>query len=206
MTHPKHHTAACLLAALLISAVGCSGWPTPSQEEAVQTLRQAPQFTSTSITRTLSLYERRCIWPATDETHSAWVTALGTMEQEGVITVTRRPATAKECGLPNGELLTITLTDAGKQASTQWPNRPVNDDLRDPNYLPTWNVPLRQRRLVDVTGIGAPDSATGQVPVDFTWELVGLHDDSVVQNRATGMFEYEKAGWRMKSVTGLGDR
>jgi hypothetical protein len=206
MTHPQRQTTVCLLAALLSSAIACSGWPVPGKEEAAQVLRQSPPFTSTSTTRTLGLYQRRCIWPTYDENHGAWVKALGTVEQDGVIKITRRPAAPSDCGVLNAEIVTITLTEAGQKAMAQWPNRPVNDDLKDANNLPAWNFPLRQRRFVDVTGIGAADPKTGLVPVEFTWELVTLHGGSVVQNRGTAMFQYEKTGWRIDTVKGIEDR
>ena len=206
MTHRQRQTTVYFLAALLTSAIACSGWPVPGNEEAVQVLRQSAPFTSTSTTRTLGLYQRRCIWPTYDENHAKWVTALGALEQAGVIKIARKKATPSDCGVLNAEILTITLTEEGQKASAQWPNRPVNDDLRDANNLPAWNVPLRQRRFVDVTGIGAADPKTGQVPVEFTWELVTLPGGSVVQSKGTAMFHYEQSGWRIETATGLEDR
>lgn len=206
------------LVPVVVLAMGtrCSGRHTLNRQEAANLLIQMPQFAGGSVTRTFGLYRGRCITPGLDEAENQrYATVAGIVERGGVIKVDRRTATGKDCGFlafGGAQVLAIVLTPEGQRASAEWPNRPVNDTTSQlameigGQRGPDWNVPLERRRFAEVTGIADPDPATGQVPVEFRWELVGLYDGSTKQNRGTAMFRRYDTGWRIETSSGLGER
>lgn len=206
------------LSALLITSVACTGQRAPTKEEAARLIAQTSEFTAASITRTFGLYRGRCI-PRTlaldvDE-NRRYAAIASLVERGGAITATKRQATQKECGLflaSDSDMLAISLTPQGEKDAPEWPKRPVND-MNSQLAMemggqrgPDWNVPLQRRRFGEVTGIADPDPATGQVPVEFRWELAGTYDGSSQQKRGTAMFRHYDTGWRIEKVDGLGEK
>jgi len=68
---------------------------------------------------------------------------------------------------------------------------------------PDWNLPLQFRRFGEVTGIADPDASTGEVPVEFRWELVETFGGNTQQNRGVARLRHYDTGWRIERVEGL---
>lgn len=201
--------------ATAIAVVGSSvvsAQNSPSRPEAQALIEKDVTFAS-RVTRTFGLFRGRCVLqfdPDAAETRRYAAVAMW-QDSAGILKVTRRKASERDCGLLSfgASVITIEVTDAGRQQTASWPARPVNDPTSQiaievgGQRAPDFNVPLQMRRFKGITGIASPIPATGQVPVEFEYEFVNLVTNTGETARAIAYLRRYDTGWRLEKVDGF---
>lgn len=194
----------------LALSTGACGTSKPSREEAAQMIRASDPFTSASVIRTIGLSRIRCILRPSDPDiteNLRYMDAAAGAEHRGLIRVEMHPANEKECGWLFGhssDALVISLTSEGQKARANWPASPVNDAYSELSlHSPDWNLPLQRRQFVDVTGIADPNPSTGEIPVEFKWQVIWPLGGKPNDKRGVATFRRYDTGWRIEKIEGL---
>lgn len=201
-----------LLVCVVISGtqiVAACGSKRLSREEASGLLSSAPPFTTEAIVQTVGLDRGRCIMRQFDPDaaeNRRYQQVAATVQRLGWFTIRRRPATSQDCGFFSGmsDVILLSLTDAGRKEESAWPSRPVNDlDHEYGGRSYAWNLPLKRRTFVAVTGISDPAPSTGEVQVEFQWQITWPLGGSPDDQRGVATFRKYDTGWRIEKFEGI---
>lgn len=203
-----------LLAAALagLTSATAAAQTMPTRPEAQALIEKDPNFAN-PVTQTFGLYRGRCVLqfdPDAADTRRYTAVAMW-QDTAGVLKVTKREATNRDCGLLSlgASVIAIDVMDSGRQQVASWPTRPVNDSTSQiaieigGQRAPDFNVPLQIRRFKAITGIAAPIPATGQVPVEFEYDFVNLVGNAAQTNRAVAYLRRYDTGWRVEKIEGF---